>query len=45
VMWIYQTGFNQFRMGYASSLAMVFFAIVMVLTLLQLRFLRTRWSY
>jgi multiple sugar transport system permease protein len=45
VMWIYQTGFNQFRMGYASALAMVFFAIVMVLTLLQLRFLRTRWSY
>jgi multiple sugar transport system permease protein len=45
VMWIYQTGFNQFRMGYASSLAIVFFIIVMILTILQLRFLRTRWSY
>ncbi|MGD0003149.1 MAG: sugar ABC transporter permease [Anaerolineaceae bacterium] len=45
VMWIYQTGFNQFRMGYASSLAMVFFVIVMILTVFQLRFLRTRWSY
>jgi multiple sugar transport system permease protein len=45
VMWIYQTGFNQFRMGYASSLAMVFFVVVMILTVLQLRFLRTRWSY
>jgi len=45
VMWIYQTGFNQFRMGYASSLAMVFFAIIMTLTIIQLRFLRTRWSY
>jgi multiple sugar transport system permease protein len=45
VMWIYQTGFNQFRMGYASSLAMVFFIIVMILTAIQLRFLRTRWSY
>jgi ABC-type sugar transport system permease subunit len=45
VMWIQATGFNQFRMGYASSLAMVFFAITMLLTLLQLRFLRTRWSY
>lgn len=45
VMWIQATGFNQFRMGYASSLAMVFFVITMVLTLLQLRFLRTRWSY
>jgi multiple sugar transport system permease protein len=45
VQWIYQTGFNQFRMGYASSLAMVFFILVMILTVLQLRFLRTRWSY
>jgi multiple sugar transport system permease protein len=45
VQWIYQTGFQQFRMGYASSLAMVFFVIVMILTILQLRFLRTRWSY
>lgn len=45
VMWIQQTGFNQFRMGYASSLAMVFFIITLILTVLQLRFLRTRWSY
>jgi len=45
VMWIQQTGFNQFRMGYASSLAMVFFIITMILTLIQLRVLRTRWSY
>jgi multiple sugar transport system permease protein len=45
VMWIYQTGFNQFRMGYASSLAVVFFILIMILTILQLRFLRTRWSY
>jgi ABC-type sugar transport system permease subunit len=45
VMWIQQTGFNQFRMGYASSLAMVFFLITLILTFLQLRFLRTRWSY
>jgi len=44
-MWIYQTGFNQFRMGYASSLAVVFFILIMILTILQLRFLRTRWSY
>jgi ABC-type sugar transport system permease subunit len=45
VMWIQQTGFSQFRMGYASALAMIFFAVVIVLTLLQLRYLRTRWSY
>lgn len=45
VMWIQQTGFQQFRMGYASSLAMIFFIIILVLTFLQLRYLRTRWSY
>jgi multiple sugar transport system permease protein len=45
VMWIQQTGFQQFRMGYASSLAIIFFLIILALTLLQLRYLRTRWSY
>ncbi len=45
VMWIQQTGFAQFRMGYASALAMIFLVIVLVLTAIQLRFLRTRWSY
>jgi ABC-type sugar transport system permease subunit len=45
VMWIQQTGFSQFRMGYASGLAMIFFIIILILTLVQLRFLRTRWSY
>lgn len=45
VMWIQQTGFQQFRMGYASSIAVIFFAIILLLTVLQLRFLRTRWSY
>jgi multiple sugar transport system permease protein len=45
VMWIQQTGFAQFRMGYASTLAMIFFIFVMVLTVIQLNVLRTRWSY
>ena len=45
VMWIQETGFGQFRMGYASALAYIFFAIVLVLTLVELRYLRTRWSY
>jgi multiple sugar transport system permease protein len=45
VMWIQQTGFAQFRMGYASSLAYILFAIVLVLTVVELRYLRTRWSY
>lgn len=45
VMWIQETGFAQFRMGYASSLAVVFFLFILVLTFVQLKFLRTQWSY
>lgn len=45
VMWIQQTAFEQFRMGYASSLAVIFFIIILILTIIQLRWLRTRWSY
>jgi multiple sugar transport system permease protein len=45
VMWVQQTGFEQFRMGYASALAVIFFLIILVLTVMQLRWLRTRWSY
>lgn len=45
VMWIQETGFKQFRMGYASALAYIFFLIILVLTLIELRYLRTQWSY
>jgi len=45
VMWIQETGFSQFRMGYASSLAVLFFLFTLALTFIQLRALRTQWSY
>jgi len=45
VMWIQKMGFMDFRMGYASALAFIFFVITLALTLIQLRYLRTRWSY
>jgi ABC-type sugar transport system permease subunit len=45
VMWIQQVGFQQFRMGYASALAYIFFLIILALTAVELRYLRTRWSY
>jgi len=45
VMWIQEVGFAQFRMGYASSLAVLFFIFIIALTFLQLRLLRTQWSY
>ena len=45
VMWVQETGFKQFRMGYASSLAYIFFVIILILTLVELRYLKTKWSY
>jgi multiple sugar transport system permease protein len=40
VYYLYEEGFRFFRMGYAAALAWVVFAVVMVLTLLQWKFLR-----
>jgi multiple sugar transport system permease protein len=45
VMWVQDVGFKQFRMGYASALAYIFFVIILILTLVELRYLRTKWSY
>lgn len=45
VMWVQKVGFQEFRMGYASALAFIFFFIILVITVVQLRFLRTKWSY
>jgi multiple sugar transport system permease protein len=40
VQHIYETGFRRFDMGYASTLALVVFAVIMVVTLLQVRLSR-----
>jgi multiple sugar transport system permease protein len=45
VMWVQDVGFSQFRMGYASSLAYLFFVIILALTLIELRYMKIRWSY
>jgi len=45
VMRIQEVGFAQFRMGYASSLAVLFFLLTLILAFIQLRLLRTKWSY
>ncbi len=42
---LYDKAFKLYRFGYASALGMILFAIILVITLIQLRFLRTRWSY
>ncbi|HEY0753764.1 MAG TPA: sugar ABC transporter permease [Ktedonobacteraceae bacterium] len=36
VLYIYQTGFQSFQMGYASTLALVVFFVIMLLTVFQL---------
>ena len=41
VMYIYQRGFVDFRMGYASAIAWVLFLMILAISLVQLRLLRS----
>lgn len=45
VFHLYENAFGTFRFGYASSLAVILFAIILALTLTQVRLLRSRWEY
>jgi multiple sugar transport system permease protein len=40
VMWIYRTGFAHFELGYASAMSVALLAVIVVLNLFQLRWLR-----
>lgn len=42
VQYLYDEGFEYYSLGYANSLAYVLFGIILVLTVAQLRFLRTK---
>jgi multiple sugar transport system permease protein len=44
VMYIVETAFQQFQMGYASAIAITLFIIIMILTLFQFR-LGQRWVH
>ena len=44
VMYMYETGFQALKMGYASSVAVMLFVVVMLLTLLQMRMSQV-WVY
>lgn len=44
VLYLYNTAFASFRLGYASALAWVLFAIVLIFTVIQLKLSRT-WVY
>jgi multiple sugar transport system permease protein len=43
-VYLYQQGFSNFRMGYASALAWILFVIIMICTLLIIRGSR-RWVH
>lgn len=45
VFYIWKIAFSYMKMGYASALAFVLFALILILTLLQFRFLGTRVEY
>jgi len=45
VMHIYETGFKFFEMGRASALAFLLFALVLVITMLQLKYLQADFEY
>lgn len=44
VYWLFEKGFNDYAMGYASAIAWVLFLIVIILTIVQLR-LQRRWVH
>jgi ABC-type sugar transport system permease subunit len=45
VLYIYTKAFSNMQLGYASAISMLLMAIILVITLIQFRFLRTRWEY
>ncbi len=45
VLFIYQQGFQSFKMGYASAGTVVLFAIIMVITLIQIKLTTRRVEY
>ena len=44
VMYMYETGFQALKMGYASAVSVMLFVVVMLLTLMQMRVSRA-WVY
>jgi len=42
---LFDQAFKVFHFGYASALAFILFFVIMVLTLIQWRFMRVRWEY
>jgi ABC-type sugar transport system permease subunit len=45
VLYIYAKAFEDLQMGYASAMSIVLMGIILVITIIQLRLLRSRWEY
>jgi len=45
VLYIYAKGFEDLQMGYAAAMSIVLMGIILLITLVQLRLLRSRWEY
>jgi ABC-type sugar transport system permease subunit len=45
VLYIYMKAFEDLQMGYAAAMSMVLLSIILLITLVQLRLLRSRWEY
>lgn len=42
---LYDQAFRMFRFGYASSIAFLLFIVILIFTLIQVRFLKVEWEY
>jgi len=45
VAYLYDMGFRKFQMGYASALGYIVFAVVFTITIINIKFVRTRVEY
>ncbi len=45
VLYTYAKAFEDLQMGYASAMSIVLMGIILLITLVQLRLLRSRWEY
>lgn len=45
VAYLYDMGFRKFQMGYASALGYIIFAVVFVITLVNIKFIKTKVEY
>jgi ABC-type sugar transport system permease subunit len=45
VYYVYTKAFSNMQLGYASAVSVVLMVIILVITLVQFRVLRSRWEY